>query len=44
MGLSRTYQITNLFPSLTVMNNVRLGVLGVERQEVRDAPAGDEPR
>jgi branched-chain amino acid transport system ATP-binding protein/branched-chain amino acid transport system permease protein len=33
MGLSRTYQITNLFPSLTVMNNVRLGVLGVERQK-----------
>ena len=30
MGLSRTYQITNLFPSLTVMNNVRLGVLGVK--------------
>jgi branched-chain amino acid transport system ATP-binding protein len=33
MGLSRTYQITNLFPSLTVMNNVRLGVLGVQRQK-----------
>jgi branched-chain amino acid transport system ATP-binding protein len=33
MGLSRTYQITNLFPSLTVMNNVRLGVLGVKRQK-----------
>ena len=33
MGLSRTYQITNLFPSLTVMNNVRLGVLGVRRQK-----------
>jgi branched-chain amino acid transport system ATP-binding protein/branched-chain amino acid transport system permease protein len=31
MGLSRTFQITNLFPSLTVMNNVRLGVLGVRR-------------
>jgi branched-chain amino acid transport system ATP-binding protein len=30
MGLSRTFQITNLFPSLTVMNNVRLGVLGVQ--------------
>jgi ABC-type branched-subunit amino acid transport system ATPase component/ABC-type branched-subunit amino acid transport system permease subunit len=33
MGLSRTYQITNLFPSLTVMNNVRLGILGVQRQK-----------
>jgi branched-chain amino acid transport system ATP-binding protein len=30
MGLGRTFQITNLFPSLTVMNNVRLGALGVE--------------
>jgi branched-chain amino acid transport system ATP-binding protein len=33
MGLSRTFQITNLFPSLTVMNNVRLGVLGVQRSK-----------
>jgi branched-chain amino acid transport system ATP-binding protein len=33
MGLSRTFQITNLFPSLTVMNNVRLGVLGVRRSK-----------
>lgn len=33
MGLSRTFQITNLFPSLTVMNNVRLGLLGVRRQK-----------
>ena len=40
MGLSRTYQITNLFPSLTVMNNVRLGVLGVKRQRyVMHVPA-----
>lgn len=30
MGLGRTFQITNLFPSLTVMNNVRLGALGVK--------------
>jgi len=30
MGLGRTFQITNLFPSLTVMNNVRLGALGVQ--------------
>jgi branched-chain amino acid transport system ATP-binding protein len=33
MGMSRTFQITNLFPSLTVMNNVRLGVLGVQRKK-----------
>jgi branched-chain amino acid transport system ATP-binding protein len=33
MGLSRTFQITNLFPSLTVMNNVRLGLLGVDRRK-----------
>lgn len=33
MGLSRTFQITNLFPSLTVMNNVRLGALGVHRDK-----------
>jgi branched-chain amino acid transport system ATP-binding protein len=33
MGLSRTFQITNLFPSLTVMNNVRLGILGVHRSK-----------
>jgi branched-chain amino acid transport system ATP-binding protein len=33
MGLSRTFQITNLFPSLTVMNNVRLGILGVRRSK-----------
>ena len=33
MGLGRTFQVTNLFPSLTVMNNVRLGVLGVQRKK-----------
>jgi branched-chain amino acid transport system ATP-binding protein len=33
MGLSRTFQITNLFPSLTVMNNVRLGIMGVQRSK-----------
>ena len=44
MGLSRTYQITNLFPSLTVMNNVRLGVLGRRAAEVSDALAGDQSR
>ena len=33
MGLGRTFQVTNLFPTLTVMNNVRLGVLGVKRKK-----------
>jgi ABC-type branched-subunit amino acid transport system ATPase component/ABC-type branched-subunit amino acid transport system permease subunit len=33
MGLGRTFQVTNLFPTLTVMNNVRLGVLGVRRKK-----------
>jgi branched-chain amino acid transport system ATP-binding protein len=33
MGLGRTFQVTNLFPTLTVMNNVRLGVLGVRRNK-----------
>src|SRR3954453_21870632 len=29
MGLARTYQVTNLYPTLTVMDNIRLGVLGI---------------
>jgi ABC-type branched-subunit amino acid transport system ATPase component/ABC-type branched-subunit amino acid transport system permease subunit len=29
MGLARTYQVTNLYPTLTVLDNVRLGVLGI---------------
>ena len=33
LGLSRTFQITNLFPSLTVINNVRLGTLGPRREK-----------
>src|SRR5207247_7436081 len=28
MGLGRTYQITNLYSTLTVMDNIRLGILG----------------
>jgi branched-chain amino acid transport system ATP-binding protein len=31
MGLARTYQVTNLYPTLTVMDNIRLGILGTER-------------
>ena len=30
MGLARTYQVTNLYPTLTVMDNIRLGVLGID--------------
>ena len=33
MSLGRTFQVTNLFPSLTVMDNVRLGVMGVQRKK-----------
>ena len=33
MSLGRTFQVTNLFPSLTVMNNVRLGAMGVQREK-----------
>ena len=28
MGLARTYQITNLYPSLSALDNIRLGLLG----------------
>jgi branched-chain amino acid transport system ATP-binding protein len=28
MGLGRTFQITNLYPTLTVADNIRLGILG----------------
>ena len=28
MGLCRTFQITNLYPTLTVADNIRLGILG----------------
>jgi branched-chain amino acid transport system ATP-binding protein len=30
MGLARTYQVTNLYPTLTVLDNIRLGVLGTD--------------
>lgn len=33
MGLARTYQITNLYPTLTVIDNIRLGILGVQRSK-----------
>ncbi len=33
LGLSRTYQITNLFPALTALENVLLSVQGTTRQK-----------
>ncbi len=33
MGLARTYQITNLYPTLTAIDNIRLGILGVQRSK-----------
>ena len=33
LGLARTYQITNLFPGLTVLENVLLAVQGTTRQK-----------
>jgi len=34
LGLARTYQITNLFPSLTVLENLLLAVQGLERTKL----------
>ena len=33
MGLARTYQITNLYPTLTAIDNIRLGIMGVQRSK-----------
>lgn len=33
MGLGRTYQITNLYPTLTAIDNIRLGIMGVQRSK-----------
>jgi branched-chain amino acid transport system ATP-binding protein len=33
MGLARTYQITNLYPSLSALDNIRLGLLGTRREK-----------
>ena len=34
LGLARTYQITNLFPNLTVLDNLLLAVQGLERTKL----------
>ena len=36
MGMARTFQITSLFPRLTVLDNVLLAIKGLEAVEVRD--------
>lgn len=33
MGLGRTFQITNLYPELTVIDNIRLGILGIHKNK-----------
>jgi branched-chain amino acid transport system permease protein len=29
MGLARTFQVTNLYPTLTAIDNIRLGIMGI---------------
>ncbi len=33
MGLARTYQVTNLYPTLTALDNIRLGIMGIQRDK-----------
>lgn len=33
MGLARTFQVTNLYPTLTVIDNIRLGIMGIQRSK-----------
>jgi len=33
LGLARTYQVTNLYPTLTVMDNIRLGIMGIQKSK-----------
>ncbi len=44
-GLGRTYQVTNVFPALTVEDNVRLAALGLDRRKfslLRPVPRSGE--
>jgi ABC-type branched-subunit amino acid transport system ATPase component/ABC-type branched-subunit amino acid transport system permease subunit len=41
MGMGRTFQITNLYPTLTVSDNIRLGILGTKAgRYVLHSPVG----
>jgi branched-chain amino acid transport system ATP-binding protein len=33
LGLARTFQITNLYPTLTALDNMRLGIMGIQRSK-----------
>jgi ABC-type branched-subunit amino acid transport system ATPase component/ABC-type branched-subunit amino acid transport system permease subunit len=33
MGLARTFQVTNLYPTLTTIDNIRLGIMGIQRSK-----------
>ncbi len=33
MGLARTFQVTNLYPTLTAIDNIRLGIMGIQRSK-----------
>ena len=33
MGLARTFQVTNLYPTLTATDNIRLGIMGIQRSK-----------